>query len=93
MPSDWAHRSLQGRREYLRGLGYEVTGSARRMQVAPVEFLCEALGVDPGDTIKLRGMSRGVRRYLTELGWVADGRQRIDLYGQQRVFRRASVDL
>lgn len=93
LPSDWAHRSLQGRREYLRGLGYEVTGSARRMQVAPVEFLCEALGVDPGDTIKLRGMSRGVRRYLTELGWVADGRQRIDLYGQQRVFRRASVDL
>lgn len=88
VPTDWESRSLMSRRNYYRADRYEVPGSATRDTVAPVEFMCECLGIDPGDTQRLRATARNVRRYLRELGWTEGKMLTLSIYGRQNVFNR-----
>lgn len=92
LPEEWDSMSLFERREYLRDddFGAIKKGTVIRTQVSNAEIWCECFGNNPSAIRS--GDSYAIAAIMTKIdGWKkSDGRKRIPLYGQQRIYEKLS---
>ena len=85
---DWYNESLDARRNYITAYqnGNTSAGAYKRDRVSVKEIACELYGYELNQPVDRR-MSLEIARTLTALGWHKTGkRERLDVYGMQRMF-------
>lgn len=85
LPSDWSSRSIESRRRWLQdGDPLKMTGVVQRETVCAVEVLAECFGERIDE--KTRYKTRDINALFRLMGLREIGRERIPLYGLQRLF-------
>lgn len=96
LPADWNTYDLQRRRNYINNPDpLDAEGTETRDKVCALEFLREAMALDPKDK-NFQYLKRRVNKYMKEMdGWDSEmiaSRHSSNLYGVQKSFKRIVTD-